>query len=143
MTNNQYLFVAKLAILIQDKSINKHSIFLVEGLFTCLGMIFHHNFCFNTVRTGVLCVQSHYNVVMGCSIHDCAFVCMSHDRILYYLVFLSGYPHVKNSCSSVVRALLMFIKVCGLKSHQGNSFHRGSHFWLIIICIQMTSPHSF
>ena len=63
------------------------------------------------------------------------------DRILNYLVFLSGYPHVKNSCSSAVRALVMFTKGRGFESHQGSIFHMGSHFWLIVICVQMTSPN--
>jgi hypothetical protein len=63
--------------------------------------------------------------------------------VIYYLVFLSGYPHMKNSCSSAVSALGMYTKGCGFESFQGSSFHMGSQFWLIVICVQMISPHSF
>jgi hypothetical protein len=53
--------------------------------------------------------------------------------VLYYLLFLSGYPHAKSSCSSAVRAYVMFTKSCGFESHQGSPCHMVSNFCLISI----------
>jgi hypothetical protein len=43
------------------------------------------------------------------------------DKIMYYLVFLSGYLQVS-------KIIVMFTKGCGFESHLGSPFQMESHF---------------